>query len=46
MRFEEKVIKLVVVGAPNLWGHFMNGILMSCDAVYMKNRGGEVKNTC
>ena len=29
-RFEEKVIKLVDVGAPNLWGHFKDGSLMAC----------------
>ena len=26
-RFEEKVIKLFDVGAPNLWGHFRDGVL-------------------
>ena len=26
-RFEEKVIKFVDVGVPNLWGHFKDGIL-------------------
>ena len=25
-QFEEKVIKLVDVGAPNLWGHFNDGV--------------------
>ena len=31
--FEEKVSKLVDVGAPNLWGHFMDGVLMACEEV-------------
>ena len=26
MRFEEKVTKLVDGGAPNLWGHFKDGV--------------------
>ena len=33
-RYEEKVAKLVDVGAPNLWGHFKDGVLMACDEVY------------
>ena len=42
-QFEEKVIELVDVGAPNLWGHFKDGVLMACDEVCGKKRGGEVK---
>ena len=30
-RFEEKVIKLVDIGAPNLWGLFMDGVLETSD---------------
>ena len=26
-QFEEKVFELVDVGAPNLWGHFKDGVL-------------------
>ena len=26
-RFEEKVIDLVDIGSPNLWGHFKDGVL-------------------
>ena len=32
-RFKEKVIKLVHVGAPNLWGHFKARDLKACDEV-------------
>ena len=32
-RFDEKVTKLVDVGASNLWGHFKDGILGACDEV-------------
>ena len=42
-RHEEKVIKLVDVGAPNLRGHFKDGVLKVCDEVGGKKRGGEVK---
>ena len=31
--FEEKVTELVDVGAPNLWGQFMDGVLEACDEV-------------
>ena len=41
--FEEKVIKLVDIRAPNLCGHFKNGILQACDEVCGKKRGWEVK---
>ena len=37
-RFDEKVIKLVDDGAPNLWGHFKDGILKACDEVCGKKR--------
>ena len=30
-RFYEKVIELVDVGVPNLWGHFKDVILKACD---------------
>ena len=36
---EEKVIELVDVGAPNLWGHFMDGVLEACDEVCGKKSG-------
>ena len=42
-RYEEKVIKLVDVGAPNLWGVFKNGVSKACDEVCGKKRGR--KNT-
>ena len=29
--------KLVDVGAPNLWGHFKEGVLKACDEVCVKN---------
>ena len=32
-QIEEKVIKLVDVVAPNLWGHFKDGVLKACDEV-------------
>ena len=32
-RFEEKVTELVDVGAPNLWGHFNDGVIKVCDEV-------------
>ena len=40
---EEKVIKLVNVGVPFFWVHFKDGILISCDDLYERNRGVEVK---
>ena len=42
-RCEEKVIKLVDVGEPYLWGHFKDGILKACDEVCWKRWGGEVE---
>ena len=33
IRFEERVIKLVDVGAPNLCRHFKDGVLEACDEV-------------
>ena len=38
-RFEEKVIKLVDVGAPYLWGHFRDGALKACNEVCGKKTG-------
>ena len=38
-RFEEKVTKLVVDGAPNLWGYFKDVVLKACDDVCGKKRG-------
>ena len=38
-RFEEKVITLIGVGAPNLWGHFKDGILKVCHLVCVWKRG-------
>ena len=32
-QFFEKVIKLVDVGAANLWGNFKDGVLNACDEV-------------
>ena len=32
-RFKVKVIKLIDVGVPNLWGHVKDGILNACDLV-------------
>ena len=43
MRSDEKVIKVVDVGAPNLWGHFKDWILEICDEVSGKKGGGKVK---
>ena len=37
-RFQEKVIKLVDVGVPNLCGHFKNAVLEACDEVCGKKR--------
>ena len=42
-RFEEKVNKLVDVGAPNMWGHFKDGGLKSCDEVRGKKMGRRSK---
>ena len=40
-RFEEKVAELVDVGAPNLWGHFKDGVLEACErCVGCRGRGG------
>ena len=44
---EGNVIKLVDVGAPNLCGHFKDGVLMLCDEVCGKKRGRRCKgDTC
>ena len=37
-RFQEKVTKLIDVGAPNLWGHIKDGVLKACDEVCGKKR--------
>ena len=42
-RFEDKVIKLVDVGVPILWGHFMDRFLKACDGVCGKKRGRRSK---
>ena len=42
-RFEEKIIKLVDVGAPNLWGRFKDGGLEPCDEVRGKKMGRRSK---
>ena len=42
-QFEERVIKLVDVGAPDLWGHFMDGVSKACDEVCGKKRGRRSK---
>ena len=38
-QFQEKVIELVDVGAPNLWGHIKDGVLKACDEKCWKKRG-------
>ena len=38
-KFKENVIKLVDVGAPNLWGRLEDGALKECDEVCGKKRG-------
>ena len=35
-RFEEKVIEFVDIGAPNVWGHFKDGIVKTCDELCEK----------
>ena len=43
-RFEEKVAKLVDVGAPILWGHLWDGVFEACDEVcWRKGGGGEIR---
>ena len=42
-RLEEKVTKLVDIGAPNLRGHFKDGVSKGRDEVCGKKRGGEAK---
>ena len=42
-RFEEKVNELVDVGATNMWGHFKDGALQSCDEVCGKKMGRRSK---
>ena len=43
MQFEEKVVKLVDIEAPNLWCNFMDGNLKACDEVCGKKRGRRSK---
>ena len=38
-----KKIKLLDLGAPNLSGHFKDGVIKACDEVRGKRRGGEEK---
>ena len=38
--FEEKLISLVEVGVKNLWEHFKDGALRTCDDVCGKMGGG------
>ena len=42
-RLEEKVIELVDIVAPNLLGHFKDGILKACDEECGKKRGRRSK---
>ena len=42
-QYEEKVTKIVDVGAPNLRGHFKDGALKACDEVRGKKRGRRSK---
>ena len=35
-RFSEKVIELIDIGAPNLWGRFKDGVLKACDDVWVE----------
>ena len=43
IRFEEKVMELVDIGVPNLWGHFKDGVLEACDEVCGKKMGRRCK---
>ena len=44
---EEKVAKLVNIGATNLWGHLRDWVLRACDELCGKKRGGgDVKEIC
>ena len=42
-RFDEKVIKLVDVSVPNLWGQFNDRVLKTCDDVLWKKMAAEAK---
>ena len=42
-QLEEKVIELVDVAAPNLWGHFKDEVLKACDKVCWEKRGRRSK---
>ena len=37
-QFEEEVTELFDFGAPNLWGHFKDGVIRVCDEVCVKRR--------
>ena len=46
-QFYEKVIILVDIGVPNLWGNFKDEILVACDEVCGKKRWRRSKgDTC
>ena len=38
-RFQERVMELVDVDAPNLWNTFKNSMLQACDEVCGKKKG-------
>ena len=42
-QFKEKVIKLVDVRSPNLWGHSKDGVLKACGKVCGKKSGWRSK---
>ena len=42
-RFREKVIELVDIDFPHLWGHFRDGVLRVCDEVCGKKNGRRCK---
>ena len=44
-RLEEKVIEMVYVSVPNLWGYLKDGVLLTCDDICGKNRGWKGKGT-
>ena len=44
-QYKEKVIELDDIGAPNLWGHFNDGILKACDEVCGKRKRRSIGDT-
>ena len=42
-RLKEKVIELVDTGVPNFGGYFKDEVLNTCEEVYGRKGGGEVK---